>query len=413
MGKIISKIKDEYKSYSPKTRKALIVLFALTGLFFVFAIQILFWGLGYTDMNNIFAFGQWILCDLGLVALGGGAFFTGFFLYIFRVDKLEPIINSTVLIGFMCYLFTLVFLLFDLGQPLRAWFGFAYPNWGEHLMPKSMLTEVFFCLSLYFCILTIELIPVALKHKVLDKNPVIHAIGHYMHKLMWIMAAAGTFLSFFHQGSLGGGMWGVLYGKAAWYRPHFFFLAIVAATAGGTSFMILIPYIAGKIMKKDVVPKETFTTLAKISGVMFVFYYIFRIYDVYSMQSLYVKLFDRNFTDLWGGYYGLWILAFEFILCLVPIVLLNVKKFRETEKFLLIGVSCGVGGIIFSKLSVLLHGFSTPNFPWRKFMSYFPTVQEWFITFGVFALMVLIYMWCAKYLPLFPHLHKKGQGAIE
>ncbi len=276
MKNLIDWLKNEWNSYSKNMQIALGVLFGLAALFVIFAIQILFWGLGYTDMNNNFAMGLWIIGDLGLVALGGGAFFTGFFLYILRVDKLEPLINSTVLLGFMCYLFTFILLVFDIGQPLRAWFGYTYPNWGPGLMPQSMLTEVVWCLTFYFLVLCVELIPVALKHKVLDKIPFFYYFGHYLHKLMWIMAAVGTFLSLFHQGSLGGGMWGVLYGKPGWFRPHYFFLAIVAATAGGTCFMMLIPKIAGKIMKKEVAPKESFMTLARISGVMFVFYLIFR-----------------------------------------------------------------------------------------------------------------------------------------
>ncbi len=407
---------SEAKAMSDKTRKIILgVLWALVAGFAIFAIQVLFWGLGYTDMDNIFAWGNWIIGDLGLVALGGGAFFTGFFLYIFRVDKLEPIINSTVLIGFMCYLFTFVFLLFDLGQPLRFWFGFAYPNWGENLMPVSMLTEVFFCLSAYFCILFIELIPVALRNKWADSQPVLHAIGHYMHKLMWIMAAAGTFLSFFHQGSLGGGMWDVLYGKAAWFRTNhqLFFIAIIAATAGGTSFMTLCPYVAGKIMNKEVVPKETYWTLTKISGVMFTVYLIARTWDVYTMTTKFVPSFDRNFTDIWGGYYGIWMLVLEFLFLLAPVIFLNIKKFRETEKFMTIGIVSGIMAIVMSKISVLLHGFSTPNFPWKKFAAYNPTIQEWFITLGVFALMILIYTAFVKWFRLFPHLEHGEHGSEE
>ncbi|PKL37622.1 MAG: hypothetical protein CVV44_14855 [Spirochaetae bacterium HGW-Spirochaetae-1] len=415
ISKFFNDMKELYKSYPKNIRITLLVLIALVCGFGIFAIQILFWGLGYTDMNNVFTWGNWIIGDLGLVALGGGAFFTGFFLYIFRVEKLEPIINSTVLIGFMCYLFTFVFLLFDLGQPLRCWFGFAYPNWGEHLMPTSMLTEVFFCLSAYFCILCVELVPVALRHKFLDNVPVLHTIGHYMHKLMWIMAAAGTFLSFFHQGSLGGGMWDVLYGKPGWYRPHhqYFFLAIVAATAGGTSFMTLCPYIAGKIMKKEVMPKETYWTLTKISGAMFIFYTLFRTYDVYSMAAKYVPMADRKFTDIYGGYYGLWLVVLEFIFLAAPVVLLNLKKFREQEKFMAIGISGGVLAIITSKLEVMLHGFSVPNFPWRPFAAYNPTFQEWIITLGCFATMILIYTVFAKWFRLFPHLDHEGHGEGE
>jgi menaquinone reductase, integral membrane subunit len=403
---IVDTIKNEFNSYPKNIKITLIVLGVIVFGFFIFAIQILFFGLGYTGMNNSFTWGQWIVGDLILVALGGGAFFTGFLLYIFRIDKLEPIINSTVLLGFMCYLFTFVFLLFDLGQPLRAWFGFAYPNWGPNLMPTSMLTEVFFCLSFYFMILVVEMIPMVLKHKILDSIPILHHIGHYLHKLMWIFAAAGTFLSLFHQGSLGGGMWDVLYAKAQYFRPHhqFFLLAVVAATAGGTSFMTLVPYIAGKVMKKQVVPKETFITLAKISSIMFTFYILFRAFDVYTMVYHYVPLADRNYLDLWGGYYGIWMVVLEFILLLFPIIFLSIKKVRENDKFLVLGTAGGILGIIVSKFSVLLHGFSVPNFSWREFIAYAPSIQEWFIFLGGFATMILIYMWFAKYMPLFPNM---------
>ncbi|NLV68132.1 MAG: polysulfide reductase NrfD [Spirochaetes bacterium] len=389
---------------SKNMRISLYVMFALVFFFLIFAIQILFWGLGYTDMDNNFTWGAWIIGDLGLVALGGGAFTTGFILYIFRVDRLRPIINSTVLIGFMCYLFTFVFLLFDLGQPLRCWFGFAYPNWGKGVYPASMLTEVFFCLSFYFMVLIVELIPTILEHKVLIKNKVVAAIAHYMHLLMWTMAAGGTFLSFFHQGSLGGGMWGALFAKPVWFSHSFFFMAIVAAMAGGTSFMTLCPYIAGKVMGKEVVPMETFQTLTRISGFIFIFLFIFRIYDIYAASTTYAAMSGRAYLDMWGGYYGIWMLVLELLLYIGPLVFLNIKKFRDQEKFMVIGAASGVGAIVISKLSVLLHGFSAPNFPWRGFTAYTPTIQEWSITIGCFATMVLIYMMFAKWFPLFPHL---------
>jgi len=397
-----------FKSLSKNMKITLAIIAVLTVLFTVFALQILLMGLGYTDMDNNFAFGAWIIGDLVLVALGGGAFSTGFVLYIFRVEKLRPIINSTVLIGFMCYLFTFVFLLFDLGQPLRAWFGFAYPNWGKGVYPVSMLTEVFFCLSIYFMILLVELIPTILENRILIQNRYVKTTAHIMHKFMWIMAAAGTFLSFFHQGSLGGGMWGVLFGKAVWFRPHFFFMAVVAAIAGGMSFMTMVPYISGKLMKKELVPMETFRILTRMSGFMFIAYAVFRIYDLYSMAAYYIPMSGRSFMDLFGGWYGIWMIVFEMLLLAGPIVLLNFSRFRNQEKLMVTGASMGIGATVMSKFTVLLHGFSAPNFPWKGFTSYFPTVQEWFITFGVLAIMILIYMVFIKWFPLFPHIEEGG-----
>ena len=57
MKNVIEWIKNEWNGYSRNMQIALGVLFGLVALFVIFAIQILFWGLGYTDMNNNFAMG--------------------------------------------------------------------------------------------------------------------------------------------------------------------------------------------------------------------------------------------------------------------------------------------------------------------------------------------------------------------
>ena len=54
-------------------------------------------------MDNRFAFGLWIFLDLTVIALGAGAFFTGFLLYILKLNELRAVINSAVVIGLVCY----------------------------------------------------------------------------------------------------------------------------------------------------------------------------------------------------------------------------------------------------------------------------------------------------------------------
>ena len=50
----------------------------------------LYYGLNQTNMDNRFAFGLWIFLDLGMIALGAGAFFTGFLVYILKRAELKP-----------------------------------------------------------------------------------------------------------------------------------------------------------------------------------------------------------------------------------------------------------------------------------------------------------------------------------
>ncbi len=401
---MINIIVEEFKSYPKGIKITLAVIAVIVAGFAVSAAQIFFGGLYFTDMNNQMAWAAWIVGDLSLIVLGGGAFFTGFLFYIFRRDELAPIMNSAVLIGLLCYTFTFAFLIFDIGQPLRFWFGFIYPNWGENLLPKSMMTEVVFCISLYWSVLVVEFIPPALKHRVLDKHPVIHAIGHYMHKLMWIMAAAGTFLSFFHQGSLGG-LYDVLYAKPGWHRPHhmLFFMSVVSALAAGPSFTCFVTMTAQRIKKKELIPEKTWLFCAKLIATTYSLFFLFRAYDIYVMATEMVPSFDRSFIEIWGGPFGIWYLLIEIALIITTIIILAIKKFRMNADYRYAAVISGVLAMVVNRFNLNFHGASISNFPWRDFMGYFPTVQEWFITLGVFALMTIIYMWCAKYLPLFPH----------
>ena len=95
-------------------------------------------GLHVTGMDNYFAFGLYIIFDLGVIALGAGAFFSGLLYYLVRVEGLKNIINLAVIIGFICYSGALLILALEVGQPLRSWLGFWHPN------VHSMLTEVIF-----------------------------------------------------------------------------------------------------------------------------------------------------------------------------------------------------------------------------------------------------------------------------
>ena len=50
-------------------------------------------GLNQTNMNDYYGFALWIWADLAVIAIGGGAFFTGLLRYVFGIDELKNIIN--------------------------------------------------------------------------------------------------------------------------------------------------------------------------------------------------------------------------------------------------------------------------------------------------------------------------------
>ena len=203
------------------------------------AVRVLGFGLGETGMDDYFGFGLWITFDLAVIALGAGAFFTGALRYILNIDELKNIVNLAAVIGFLCYTGAMMILVLDIGQPIRCWFGYWYPN------VHSMLTEVIFCITCYCIVLILEFVPLILENRQLMKNRFIHALAHNFHVYMPIFAGIGAFLSTFHQGSLGG-MYGVLFGRPYLFREGFFiwpwtfFLFVLSAVASGPMFTVLV-----------------------------------------------------------------------------------------------------------------------------------------------------------------------------
>ena len=214
-------------------------------------------GLNQTNMDNRFAFGLWIFLDLTVIALGAGAFFTGFLLYILKVDELRAVINSAVVIGLVCYSGAMCVLAVVVGQP--------HPN------VHSMLTEVTFCITCYLTVLAIEYVPLVLRNRKLRQAPALLVFEFELHKLVYVLAGFGTFLSFFHQGSLGG-LYGVLRGRPFAFReglalwPSTFFLFILSAAAVGPSFILLTTWAVQKLSHKRLVPPEVLQLLGRISG---------------------------------------------------------------------------------------------------------------------------------------------------
>ncbi|MBN1227040.1 MAG: molybdopterin oxidoreductase [Deltaproteobacteria bacterium] len=369
----------------------------------------LYKGLNQTNMNQYFAFGLWIVFDLSLIALGAGAFFTGFlthiigeiFIYPYR-DNLKAVVNAAVVIGFICYSSAIAMLGVDIGQPLRGWFIFWHAN------VHSMLTEVSFCITVYLGVLTIEYLPIILSNRKLREVPELNLFGNNLHHIVALFAAAGTFLSFFHQGSLGG-LYGVLFGRPFAYRegiliwPWTFFLFIHSAIAAGPSFILLCIWVTEKITRKKLVNKGAYLTLAKISGWLLAFYLVFKIMDTVGWAYGVVQRAGLSFMDFYEGPFSIWLLIAEIgIFGIIPAVILIIPRLRNIHVLLILGALMNVIGIVINRFAFTIQTLSIPVLPFEDFLSYFPTWQEWGIGIGAIGYGVLLFSLSYRYLSIFP-----------
>ncbi len=360
-------------------------------------------GLSQTNMDNRFAFGLWIYLDLTVIALGAGAFFTGFLLYILKKDELKAVINSAVVIGFICYSGAVAVLMVDVGQPLRAWFTFWHPN------VHSMLTEVTFCITCYLTVLCIEYAPIVLKNRQLRQVPSLMVFEFELHKVMVVLAGVGTFLSFFHQGSLGG-LYGVLTGRPFAFReaigiwPSTFFLFIISAAAAGPSFILLTTWLVSKITRKQLVKREVYSSLGGISGKILIVYVLLKSVDTLFWINSTTPSFGFSPYEffIWKPF-GTWILFAEIAFFgLLPAIMLLNKKMRGSIPWLVTSAVLVCSGVALNRFVMTIQTLSLPTLSFDQFLSYVPSWQEVATFMAVVAFGVLVYSFSFRYMNLFP-----------
>ena len=373
-------------------------LFGLYAMLLIFAK-----GIVVTGLDNYFGFGLWITFDLAVIALGAGAFFTGFLKYILKIDQLKNIINLTVIVGFICYSGAMLVLTMDIGQPIRAWFGYWHPN------VHSMLTEVIFCITCYCLVLVIEYVPLILEQKQLNKIPFLHHLAHNMHVNMALFAGIGAFLSTFHQGSLGG-MYGVLIGRPYAFRDGFFiwpwtfFLFVLSAVGCGPIFTVLVCTFMEKLTGRKLVDFKTKALMGKIAGTMLTVYIFFKILDTWAWANNYLPSIGMPFDQMfYGVIYGKWLMFTEIILCgLVPAIMLITPSIRNNPTLLYTAGILDCIGVTLNRYLFTVQAIAIPVMPFDSWQFYAPNWAEWATSGMIVAYGFLVMSLSYRYLPVFP-----------
>jgi len=251
-----------------------------------------------------------------------------------------------------------------------------------------------------------------LENRQIDRVPFFHNLSHNMHGIMAIFAATGAFLSFFHQGSLGG-VTGVLFGRPFGYRtgigiwPWTFFLYTWSAAACGPCFTIFITRITEAVTRKKLVKDNVIDLLAKIAGWMLLTYIVAKIVDTWYWAAVTAPSLGLTLMDFYsnnpGSVYGLWILIAEIGVCgVLPAILLVVPKFRRNPVMLFAAVTLAVIGACLNRWVMVLQTQAVPVLNFEGWNTYFPSWQEIATTILPVAYGIILIALSYRYLPIFP-----------
>ena len=175
------------------------------------------------------------------VPLSATGFVLGTAVYIFGLKEYHPVVKNAILIGFLGYLFAVIFLIIDLGRPWRL----PYPMLGA-FGTASVLFLVAWHVALYLSCQFLEFSPSILEWRgwrALHGGAVGITVG---------LTIFGIILSTLHQSALGA-MYLLAPGKLhpLWYTPYLPALFFISAIAAGLCMVIFVSQISRYFFKNQ------------------------------------------------------------------------------------------------------------------------------------------------------------------
>jgi Ni/Fe-hydrogenase subunit HybB-like protein len=365
-----------------------------------FGLQVLFNGLGVTNLKDGVPWGLWIVFDLSFVALSAGAFSLSAICYLLGRESFKPLARIAVFIGLLGYSGALMCLFMDIGRPDRFWHGWVF--WNVH----SMLWEVTMCITLYFSVLMLEVFPLIIEHRFFDRFPRLQAFGKRIHHFAPILAIIGLGLSLLHQSSLGG-TYGVVIGRSFLFRATIPLLFIVSAVAGGIAFTVHVTLIVQWVKRKILIPTSVLFEAGQIAGAMLFFYLYMRFWDTTAGNYGYVPGTSEAFTDLMVGPFAVTFWTWEIVLGgLLAGYLLVRARGKQSVTMLLVGSGLAMFGIIANRWHTTMLAFTQPLSTDPPMMdplvtAYTPAFSEWAVGFGILAGLTLLFSLGMALLPAF------------
>ena len=338
-------------------------------------------GLGAaTGLTDSTPWGIWIAFKLCFVALAGGGFTLAAIVYIFHLEKYRPILRRAILMALLGYGSFIVSLIFDLGLPWHIYMPII--NWQYH----SVMFEIAWCVMLYFSVLTLEFSPAILEHPWFQ-HPVFQKILHWLHRLTLPLVIAGIVLSTLHQSSLGS-LFLMMPHRVdpLWYSPWLPYLFFTSAISAGMMALALEGFIMERWFKRGM-HFELLSQLGKWVTLPLALYLILRISDLF-LRGILPGALD-------GSWQSILFLAEVIVGGVLPLILLAIRKMRESREGLLSSAVLIIAGIISQRMSLSMFTMHQTTG-----MSYFPSLSEIAIALAIPAAAILIYLFFAENLAI-------------
>jgi Ni/Fe-hydrogenase subunit HybB-like protein len=315
------------------------------------------------------------------VPMSATGFILGLAVYIFGLKQYRYVVDNAILVGFLGYLFAVIFLLIDLGRPWRL----PYPmvvSFGT----ASVLFLVAWHVALYLTCQFLEISPRIFEWggwKTLRRGAIAITIG---------LTIFGVILSTLHQSALGG-MFLLTPGKLhpLWYSPYIPIMFLVSAVAAGLSMVIFVSFMTKIFFKKqaDSAYLQNIDNITLGLGKAAAFVLI---------TYLGLKVISVAHGNSWGlldSTFGYWFLVEVLGFVLLPCILFVYAIRREKVGLVRFAAILTILGVIINRLNTSLIALNW-NLPERELFGW----KELVIVVAVICVEIVVYRWIINRMPI-------------
>lgn len=364
----------------------LAAFFALGGVLILFRLAT---GLGtITAMNDGYPWGLWIAFDVVTgTALACGGYSVALLVYILNRGKYHPMVRPAVLTSALGYTLAGMGVGLDVG---RWWTIWRVPLVFWHWNLNSVLLEVALCIMAYTCVLWIELTPAFLEKAREIGAPAVRrfadrALPVVNKALLWIIAL-GILLPTMHQSALGALM--LIAGPRLhplWNTGWLPLLFLLSCISMGYPAVVFEAALSSWLFKRE--PERVMLAgLGKAIIPFAVIYLALRAFD-WIVRGQLGALFAFDLYSVMA--------LLEVALTLAAVLLLvGEARRRRLGNLFRAAMLLMLAGSLF-RFDTYLVAFR-PGAHW----SYFPSVTELLVTFGLVAGEVMLYIVIVKRFPI-------------
>jgi Ni/Fe-hydrogenase subunit HybB-like protein len=346
-------------------------------------------GLGATTgLSDGYPWGIWIAFDVVTgTALGCGGYSVAILVYILNKGKYHPLVRPAILTSALGYSLAGFAIVVDVG---RYWYIYRIPLRFMQWNLNSALLEVALCVMAYTFVLWIEMAPPILENWQAGQKPGLKKLAEatlpIINKSMVFIVALALLLPTMHQSSLGTVM--MLAGKklnVLWQTPMLPLLFLVSVAGMGFAVVVFESTLSSWFLKRPF-ETEMLGSLAKVMAYITFGFLVLRFGDLAVRGVI-----SKTFTSGWMSFF-FWL---ETVLFLVPAFMALSAKVRRSPGLLFrVGMLMLLAGGLY-RFNTYLIAFN-PGPGW----AYFPAVPELFITIGLVALEIMVYIFFIRRFPI-------------